>query len=107
MRLDLLLCRLRFAKSRAVARRWIGEGHMRCNGNRVERPDRPVFPGDVLTLPVGRQVRVIAVEALPERRGPASEARTHYRDLDAPAPIAIAGAMPCDGATKNKGQSPP
>ncbi|RJY09591.1 S4 domain-containing protein [Aurantiacibacter aquimixticola] len=83
MRLDLLLCRLRFAKSRAVAQRWIGEGHIRCNGERVVRIDRPITAGDVLTLPIGRGVRVIAIETLPERRGPAGEAQAHYRVLDA------------------------
>ena len=80
MRLDLLLCRLRFAKSRAVAQRWIGEGHIRCNGERVTRIDHAISPGDVLTLPIGRNVRVIEIERLPERRGPASEAQSCYRE---------------------------
>ena len=81
MRLDLLLCRLRFAKSRSVAQRWIEEGHIRCNGERVERCDRAIACDDVLTLPIGRTVRVIRITALPERRGPASEAQAHYVDL--------------------------
>jgi len=92
MRLDLLLVRLRFAKSRAVAQRWIEEGHIRCNRMRVTRPDQAVSVDDVLTLPIGREVRIIAIEALPERRGPAKEARLHYRELDAGRSIAIAGA---------------
>ncbi|MWV26319.1 S4 domain-containing protein [Aurantiacibacter rhizosphaerae] len=92
MRLDLLLVRLRFAKSRTIAQRWIADAHMRCNGQRVTRADRGMTVGDVLTLPIGRGVRVIALESLPERRGPAKEARTHYRELDARPSIAIAGA---------------
>ena len=92
MRLDLLLVRLRFAKSRTIAQRWIAEGHIRCNRIRTDRPDHAIVEGDVLTLPIGRGVRVIAIEALPERRGPAKEARTHYRELDARPSIAIAGA---------------
>ncbi len=92
MRLDLLLVRLRFAKSRTVAQRWIEEGHIRCNAARVTRSDHGVGIDDVLTLPIGRSVRVIAIEALPERRGPAKEARMHYRDLDAGRSIAIAGS---------------
>ncbi|AKQ41117.1 S4 domain-containing protein [Aurantiacibacter atlanticus] len=87
MRIDLLLCRLRFAKSRRFAQRWIGEGHIRCNGERVTRNDRPVAAGDVLTLPIGRGVQIISIDALPERRGPAGEARTHYHNL-----AGIAGA---------------
>lgn len=83
LRLDLLLVRLRFAKSRAGARRWIGKGHVRCNGQRVERPDCRISPGDVLTLPLGRMVRVIKIVALPSRRGPANEAQSCYENLDA------------------------
>ncbi len=79
MRLDLLLCRLRFAKSRAVAQRWIDEGHIRCNSERVVRIDHAIAAGDVLTLPIGHGVQIIAIETLPERRGPAAETQSHYR----------------------------
>ncbi|MEL1251791.1 S4 domain-containing protein [Aurantiacibacter gilvus] len=96
MRLDLLLVRLRFARSRRVAQRWIGEAHMRCNGQRVTAANHAVEVGDVLTLPPllssARAVRVIEILALPERRGPPAEARACYRDLDASRSIAIAGS---------------
>ncbi|VVT03631.1 S4 domain-containing protein [Erythrobacter sp. EC-HK427] len=82
MRLDLLLCRLRFAKSRSVAQSWIGEGHIRCNGERVIAASRAVGVGDVLTLPLGPHIAVIAIDSLPERRGPPAEARSHYRQLN-------------------------
>lgn len=91
MRIDRLLWFLRFAKSRGLAQKWIGEGHIRRNGARVIRLDQPVATGDVLTLPLGRHVRVIEILALPARRGPAEEARACYRELDAGAAIAIAG----------------
>ncbi len=81
MRLDLLLCRLRFAKSRSLAQRWIEEGHMRCNGERITRPDLRISEADVLTLPIGRTVRVIAIRSLPQRRGPVAEAQSHYREV--------------------------
>lgn len=79
MRLDLLLCRLRFARSRTVAQRWIAEGHIRCNSARVVRIDHAIAEGDVLTLPIGRKVKVIVMDSLPQRRGPAAEAQSHYR----------------------------
>ncbi|MGB3166291.1 MAG: S4 domain-containing protein [Alteraurantiacibacter sp.] len=81
MRIDLLLCRLRFAKSRSKGQKWVDAGHIRCNGVRVEDHDHPVAPGDVLTLPIGNSVRVLRVDTLPDRRGPASEAQGHYVDL--------------------------
>ncbi|RIV86568.1 S4 domain-containing protein [Aurantiacibacter zhengii] len=91
MRLDLLLVRLRFCKSRTVARCWIEEGHMRCSGHRVTRVQHAIAVGDVLTIPLDRHVQVIEILALPERRGPAAEAQSCYRKLDARASMAIAG----------------
>ncbi len=92
MRIDRLLHHLRFVKSRGLAQAWIAEGHIRRNGQRVLDRDLAVGVGDVLTLPIGRAVRIIQILALPQRRGPATEARSHYRDLDDGASIAIAGA---------------
>ena len=94
MRIDRLLFNLRFAKSRTLAQRWIGEGHIRRNGERVTRQDLDVAAGDVLTLPLRSKVLVIELLALPARRGPASEARACYRPLDAGAAKAIGETAP-------------
>jgi len=91
MRLDKLLFCLRFAKTRGAAQRWIGEGHIRLNGQRMLDNDRDVAPGDVLTLPLKARVLPISIIALPTRRGPAEEARACYRELDAKGASAIAG----------------
>ncbi len=91
MRIDRLLYSLRLAKSRTLAQRWIADGHMRRNGERVTRQDLQVAVGDVLTLPMRREVLVIELLALPTRRGPTSEARACYRPLDAGGAKRIAG----------------
>jgi len=91
IRIDRLLWFLRFVKSRGLAQKWVGAGHIRRNGARVERLDQPVAPGDVLTLPLGKRVSVIEILSLPARRGPAEEARACYRELDAGKTMAIAG----------------
>jgi ribosome-associated heat shock protein Hsp15 len=83
VRIDRLLWFLRFAKSRGLVQKWIGEGHIRRNGARVIDKDQPVNPGDVLTLPLRSKVLVIEILALPVRRGPPEEARACYRELDA------------------------
>lgn len=94
IRLDRLLYYLRFARSRAIAAAMAGSGHIRRNGLRVTRPSQPVEAGDVLTLVLGGAVRgkVVIVEllAVPQRRGPAAEAQSCYRVLDATAQSAIA-----------------
>ena len=92
MRVDLLLFRLRLAKSRAVAQARIAEGHMRLNGQRLVARDKAATVGDVLTLPHANGVLVIEIVSLPERRGPQAEARGCYRVLDAGGSFAIAGS---------------
>lgn len=90
MRLDKLLWFLRFTKTRPLAQAMAEAGHLRLNGKRVERSAQPVGVGDVLVLPLPAGVRVVEILALPARRGPASEAQTCYRMLDAAPPNPIA-----------------
>lgn len=90
MRIDQLLWRLRLVKTRTRAQALVGAGHLRRNGARVARSSLDVGEGDVLTLPLGRGVRVIELLALPARRGPAGEARACYRVLDEGGESAIA-----------------
>ncbi len=81
MRIDRLLVYLRFARTRSAARAMI-EGHaLRRNRIHVRRAAENVCIGDVLTLSVGCDVRVVQVIALPDRRASPALARTFYRDL--------------------------
>lgn len=82
MRLDLALCRLRFVKTRSAARTLVEAGHLRVSGQRARLASHPISIGDVLTIPRAKSVIVVEIEALPERRGPAEEARQCYRVLD-------------------------
>ncbi|MFN7055160.1 RNA-binding S4 domain-containing protein [Hyphomonas sp.] len=87
LRLDVWLWRARFFKTRALS-----TGHVRGHGVRlshlgqIRRTDKPgalVAVGDVVTF--GKAGRIYSVEVLDlgERRGPADEARTLYRALEA------------------------
>lgn len=91
MRLDLLLCRLRFVRSRSRAQDLAQGGLIRCNGARVVRASHPVCAGDVLTLPGSAGPALVEILALPARRGPPAEARAHYRELDRTGESTIAG----------------
>ena len=90
LRLDKLLWFLRLAHTRVLAQDKIATGHIRLNGRRVDRSAHAIRVGDRLTLPIGEHVLAIEIVALPHRRGPACEAQTCYRALDALAPFAIA-----------------
>lgn len=90
MRLDRWLVYCRFARTRSRAAAWIEEGHIRRNGAHAHRSSECVHIGDVLTLPIGSEVRIVEVLSLPERRGSPKMARSYYRDLDRSGDIAIA-----------------
>ena len=81
LRLDQFLCFARFARTRSLAQALIGEGHIRLDGRAIHKSSAQVKVGSVLGLPVGGQVRVVRVEAIPDRRGPAPEAQSCYTDL--------------------------
>ncbi|WP_236672335.1 RNA-binding S4 domain-containing protein [Croceicoccus sp. YJ47] len=82
LRIDRLLWMLRMAKTRSQAQALVAKGHVRLNGRRVLRAACGVGTGDVLVLPMASGVRVIAIDALPARRGPADEARRHYHEIE-------------------------
>jgi ribosome-associated heat shock protein Hsp15 len=80
-RADKWLWCARFLKHRADCVRLVSEGGLRINRQPTDKPHARLRVGDVLTLALGREVRVIVVEAFAERRGPAQEARGLYRDI--------------------------
>jgi ribosome-associated heat shock protein Hsp15 len=84
VRIDRYLHCIRLVKSRTLAQAVIDTGHLRIDGKRVEKPSDQVRVGDTIALPLNDQVRVLRVLSLPERRGPASQARTCYEELGPP-----------------------
>lgn len=83
-RLDQWLWHARFFKTRSLATKLVSGGHVRVDGTRVSKPAHALKPGATLTFPQARRIRVVQVEALATRRGPAPEAQTLYTDLTPP-----------------------
>jgi len=81
MRIDKFLFCIRLIKSRTQAQALIEEGRTRIDGRRIEKTSDTVKPGSVVALPLRGQVRIIRVLGLPDRRGPAPEARTFYEEI--------------------------
>ena len=87
IRLDKWLWFARFFKSRSLAAAAVSDAPMRVNGTPVSKPAHAVRVGDTLTFVQARAVRIVRIEALGTRRGPAPEAALLYADLSpAPAP---------------------
>jgi ribosome-associated heat shock protein Hsp15 len=81
VRIDRYLHCIRLVKSRTLAQAVVGTGYVRIDGKRVEKPSEEVRVGSVIALPLRDRVRIIRVVSLPDRRGPAAEARTCYEEL--------------------------
>jgi ribosome-associated heat shock protein Hsp15 len=82
-RLDRWLWCARFFKSRALAAKACHEGRIRVSGHDAVKAHYALRIGDVLTFPLGPNIRVVRVLALAMRRGPPAEARGLYADLAA------------------------
>ena len=84
LRIDKWLWYARFFKTRGVSSKLVSSGKIRVNSEPVGKPAYQVKPGDVLTFPQEKDIRVIQIDALGERRGPATEAAELYTDLSPP-----------------------
>jgi ribosome-associated heat shock protein Hsp15 len=83
-RLDKWLWYARFYKTRSLATAAITGGKVHLNAERV-KPAHAVRPGDRITLSLEGIVAEFEVLAIPQRRGPATEARSHYLETPASA----------------------
>jgi ribosome-associated heat shock protein Hsp15 len=81
VRLDRFLWFARLTKTRTLAQALAADGHLRIDGRAVDRAHAEVRPGQVLAFSLHGRVRVIRVDALPHRRGPATEAQGCYTEL--------------------------
>lgn len=88
-RLDKWLWCARFMKARSDCARLVEGGLVRINRQPTDKPHARLRPGDVLTLPLRGEVRVVEVLALAVRRGPAPEAQTLYREVPAAEPDSL------------------
>jgi ribosome-associated heat shock protein Hsp15 len=79
-RLDKWLWIARIVRTRGSAAALVETGHVRINGQKTLKPGHAVRPGDVLTIVLDSRVRVLRVEGLAERRGPAASAVGLYRE---------------------------
>ena len=108
-RLDKWLWCARFMKARSDCARLVAGGLVRINRQPTDKPHARLRPGDVITLPLRGDVRVLRVLTLAKRRGPAPEARLLYEELgDGPGLRAggdgvISGMIPDAGSPAAEG----
>jgi ribosome-associated heat shock protein Hsp15 len=94
-RIDKWLWCARFFKSRTLAAKACHDGRIRVSGQASAKAHQAVRVGDVLTFPLGPNIRVVRVMALAMRRGPPAEARSLYQEL-APSGSALSASVAVD-----------
>lgn len=103
LRLDKWLWHARFFKTRSLAATRVVAGDVRVNGERTQKRSQMVGPSDALTFAQGDHIRVIQIEAIGQRRGPAPEAQSLYTDLSPPEPR-IKNTAPINPGYEGKGR---
>lgn len=86
LRIDRWLWFTRFYKTRGLAAAAVTGGHVRINGERA-KPGSKVSAGDRIELLRDQLPYVMTAATLPQRRGPAIEARRCYIDDDETAAV--------------------
>jgi len=99
-RIDKWLWAARFFKTRTLAADAVKGGRVQLNGVRV-KASKDVSVDDEVEVTIGQTSRVVIVRGISERRGPAVEAQTLYRET--PESIAAREAA----AEVRRLQSPP
>ena len=99
IRLDIWLWYARFYKSRSLSSKAILSGKLRVNSNKIIKPASKVKINDVLTINHVNTVRIIQIQSIGARRGPASEAQALYKDLS---PDVTAASKSKDVSEKSK-----
>jgi ribosome-associated heat shock protein Hsp15 len=97
-RLDKWLWCARFMKTRTDCTRFVGQGFVRINRQPTDKPHARLRVGDVVTLPLRGQVTVARVLALAARRGPASEAKLLYEEIESPSAGEAISCTPADSS---------
>ena len=99
IRLDIWLWHARFYKSRSLSSKVILSGKLRVNSIKIIKPASKVKINDVLTINHVNTVRIIQIQSIGSRRGPASEAQALYNDLS---PDVTAASKSKDVSEKSK-----
>ena len=81
LRLDTYLYYIRIFKSRSIATKFVLTNRLRISGQVTQKPHRMISIGDVLTMTINDNIKILKVLDIPNRRGPYSESLNFYEDI--------------------------
>ena len=81
LRLDIYLYYIRIFKSRSIATKFVLNNRLRISGQVTQKPHKMISIGDVLTMTINDNIKILKVLDIPNRRGPYSESLDFYEDI--------------------------
>ena len=81
LRLDIYLYYIRIFKSRSIATKFVLTNRLRVSGQVTQKPHKMISVGDVLTMTINDNIKILKVLDIPSRRGPYSESLNFYEDI--------------------------
>jgi len=81
IRLDIYLYYIRIFKSRSIATKFVSTNRLRISGQVTQKPHKMISIGDVLTITINDNIKILKVLDIPKRRGPYSESLNFYEDI--------------------------
>ena len=81
LRLDVYLYYIRIFKSRSLATKYILSNRLRISGQVTQKPHKMISIGDVLSMAIRGNVKILKILDIPNRRGPYSESLNFYEDI--------------------------
>ena len=81
LRLDIYLYYIRIFKSRSIATKFVLTNRLRISGQVTQKPHKMISVGDVLTMTINDNIKILKVLDIPSRRGPYPESLSFYEDI--------------------------
>ena len=81
IRLDLYLFYIRIFKSRNLSTKFVLSNRLRISALVTQKPHKLISMGDVLTMTINDNLKILEVLDIPKRRGPYLEAINFYKDI--------------------------
>ena len=79
--LDIYLYYIRIFKSRSIATKFVLTNRLRISGQVTQKPHKMISVGDVLTMTINDNIKILKVLDIPSRRGPYPESLNFYEDI--------------------------
>ena len=81
LRIDTYLYYIRLFKTRSLSTKFVLSNRLRISGQAIQKPHKMISIGDILTMIINDNLKILKVLGIPNRRGPYSEALNFYEDI--------------------------